>query len=167
MLAGLILWGTRGALAAAVTVFVVGAVTDRLDGYLARRYGHVTRTGAWLDPLADKLFMAAAIVPLAVVGPFPEWAAAVILFREFGVIVLRSWLGTRGRSMPASQLGKVKTASQELAVLLYLIPNAVESLRPAPFIILIIAVVFTVWSGLQYAADALRPYAGAPRRGRG
>jgi hypothetical protein len=52
-------------------------------------------------------------------------------------------------------------------VLLYLIPNAVESLRPAPFIVLIIAVVFTVWSGLQYAADALRPYAGAPRRGRG
>lgn len=145
----LVLSAGRVAAYVAAVVFVVGAATDRLDGYLARRFASATRTGAWLDPLADKLFVLAPVVALTVEDRFPLWAAIVFVVREAGVSFLRAWLGTHGRSMPATPLGQWKTALQMVAILLYLLPLA-ASFDPVKVVVLIIAVALTVWSGLDY-----------------
>ena len=159
LLVWLVAEGSRAASFAAAAVFVVGAVTDGLDGYLARRYDSVTRTGQWLDPLSDKVFVSSPVVALTVLDRFPLWAAAVIVVREIAVSLLRAYLGTRGRAMPASLLGKAKTGAQLLAILIYLLPDAVDAIRPAGEVVLVAAVVLTVWSGIDYAIKAM----GAPR----
>jgi CDP-diacylglycerol--glycerol-3-phosphate 3-phosphatidyltransferase len=156
----LILSPSRAAGYLAAALFVVAAASDSVDGYLARRYEITSRLGQWLDPLADKILVTAPIVTLAVVGRFPLWAAVVILVREFAVSVLRAWLGTVGRAMPASWWGKVKTAAQMLAVLLYLLPDLGSEVEGIRFGILIAAVVLTVFSGLDYFVRAIR----TPRR---
>jgi CDP-diacylglycerol---glycerol-3-phosphate 3-phosphatidyltransferase len=152
----LILSEARPAAYLAAALFVLAAVTDGLDGYLARRQASVTRLGQWLDPLADKALVTAPIVALVLVGMFPLWAAAVIVAREFAVSLLRAWLGTRGRAMPASSWGKVKTAAQMLVVLLYLLPDLPAPVRDARFWLLVAAVALTVWSGIDYVWRAFR-----------
>jgi CDP-diacylglycerol--glycerol-3-phosphate 3-phosphatidyltransferase len=150
----LVLSGSDTAAVIAASVFVFGALTDGLDGYLARRYAGATRVGQWLDPLADKILVTAPVIAMTATGEFPAWAAVVIVLREFAVLLLRAWLGTRGVSMPASPWGKVKTAVQMLLVPLYLLPlEGAEGLRLA---VLWIAVVLTVWSGLDYFLKATR-----------
>jgi CDP-diacylglycerol--glycerol-3-phosphate 3-phosphatidyltransferase len=144
---------TAGYLAA--ILFVVGAGTDGLDGYLARRYSSTTRLGQWLDPFSDKVLVAAPLVALTIVRLFPLWATLVIVAREFAVSLLRAWLGTRGRAMPASWWGKWKTAAQMLVVLLYLLPLD-RAADPAKLAVLVIAVALTVWSGLDYLLKAAR-----------
>lgn len=141
--------GGKVAAYVAAVVFVVGAATDRLDGYLARRFASATRTGAWLDPLADKLFVLAPVVALTAVDRFPLWATMVFIVREVAVSVLRAWLGLHNRSMPATPLGQWKTALQMLAILLYLLPLA-ATLDPVKLTVLIAAAALTVWSGLDY-----------------
>ena len=133
----------------AAAVFVFGAATDGLDGYLARRYAGFTRLGQWLDPLADKILVSSPIVALTAIGAFPVWAAVVIVLREVAVSALRAWLGSRGISMPASAWGKVKTAVQMILVPLYLLPlpEAADGVR---FVFLVAAVALTVWSGVDY-----------------
>ncbi|HYU57064.1 MAG TPA: CDP-diacylglycerol--glycerol-3-phosphate 3-phosphatidyltransferase [Actinomycetota bacterium] len=162
VLVALVAADTRPASYAAGAVFAVGAITDGLDGYLARRYDSVTRTGQWLDPLSDKILVAAPVIAMTALDRFPWWATVVIVTRELAVSVLRAWLGTRGRAMPASWLGKLKTAAQLLAILLYLIPGAVDALDPAPFVALVMAVGLTVWSGVDYAVKAMRPRPAVP-----
>lgn len=130
-------------------VFVIGAATDRLDGYLARRFASATRTGAWLDPLADKLFVLAPVVALTAVDRFPLWATLVFVAREVSVSLLRAWLGAHGRSMPATPLGQWKTAVQMVAILLYLLPLD-ATFEPVRLGVLLVAVGLTVWSGLDY-----------------
>jgi CDP-diacylglycerol--glycerol-3-phosphate 3-phosphatidyltransferase len=120
---------TRAASFAAAAVFVIGAVTDGLDGYLARKYDSVTRTGQWLDPLSDKVFVSAPVITLTALGRFPLWAAAAIVVREIAVSLLRAYLGTRGRAMPASWLGKAKTGAQLLRARVSATPR--PGLRPA------------------------------------
>lgn len=149
MLVLLVLSGGKLAAYVAAVVFVVGAATDRLDGYLARRFASATRTGAWLDPLADKLFVLAPVVALTAEGRFPLWATIVFVVREAAISILRAWLGRHGRSMPATSLGQWKTALQMLAILLYLLP-LVTSLDPVRMGVLIAAVALTVWSGVDY-----------------
>jgi CDP-diacylglycerol--glycerol-3-phosphate 3-phosphatidyltransferase len=156
VLALLIVWGRPEGEVIAAALFVVAAATDGLDGYLARRYATTTSTGQWLDPLADKVLVAAPVVTLTALGRFPLWAAIIIVARELGVSLLRAWLGGRGRPMPASGWGKAKTAAQMAAVLLYLLPlgPGAGGLR---FWTLLAAVALTVWSGLDYAIKAARP----------
>jgi CDP-diacylglycerol--glycerol-3-phosphate 3-phosphatidyltransferase len=157
VLALLILWDRPAGELIAAALFAVAAATDGLDGYLARRYASTTATGQWLDPLADKVLVAAPIVTLTALGRFPLWAAGIIVARELGVSLLRAWLGSRGRAMPASGWGKVKTAAQLAAVLLYLLPlgPGADDLR---LWTLVVAVALTVWSGLDYAVRAARPH---------
>jgi CDP-diacylglycerol---glycerol-3-phosphate 3-phosphatidyltransferase len=111
--------------------------------------------GQWLDPLADKILVTAPVIALTATGRFPVWATVIIVLREFAVSLLRAWLGARGVSMPASPWGKVKTAVQMVLVPLYLLPlEGVAGLRLAA---LWIAVVLTLWSGLDYFLKAARP----------
>ena len=144
---------TAGYVAAAV--FVFGALTDGLDGYLARRYSGSTRIGQWLDPLADKILVSAPVIALSVTGEFPVWAAVIIVGRELAVSLLRAWLGTRGIGMPASPWGKAKTAVQMVLVPLYLLPLG-PGADDAKRVVLALAVALTLWSGLDYFLSAAR-----------
>ena len=140
---------TRTASYAATAVFVAGGLTDYLDGYLARRFGSSTLTGAWLDPLSDKLLVAAAVVALAVVSRFPVWAAVIIVVREAAVSILRAYMGTRRASMPASLVAKWKTATQLCAIGLYMLPLS-SSADVLKLTVLSIAVAITAYSGFDY-----------------
>ncbi len=139
----------------AAAVFAVAAMTDGLDGYLARRYEAKTKTGQWLDPLADKALVAAPVVTLAVAERFPLWAAAIIIVRELGVSLLRAYLGLRGIGMPATPLAKVKTTFQLVAITLYILPLPAAA-STARFAILLVALALTVYTGVAYAAGAGR-----------
>lgn len=146
----LILSGSDPAGYVAAGLFILAAATDGLDGYLARRYSSTTRLGQWLDPFADKVLVAAPIVTLTVADRFPVWAAAVIVARELAVSLLRAWLGTRNRAMPASWWGKWKTAAQMVMIVLYLLPQLGPAAGEVRFGVLVVAVALTVWSGLDY-----------------
>ncbi len=137
----------------AACAFAVGAWTDLLDGYLARRWGISTSTGAWLDPLADKLLVGAPILTMLALDRFPAWAAAVILARELGIVGLRIWLGTRGAGMPARPLAKLKTFVQLTAIFLYMLPLP-ASWHDAKLAVLVAAVVLTVVTGVDYVLRA-------------
>jgi CDP-diacylglycerol--glycerol-3-phosphate 3-phosphatidyltransferase len=154
LLVWLILRGGDSASYIAAAVFAVGAFSDALDGYLARRHGMVTATGIWLDPLSDKIFVGVPVVAMAASGTFPVWAATIILAREVAVSILRAYLSSKRVSMPASIVAKAKTAAQLLAIALYLLPLGalplgadLDWLRTT---VLLAAVGLTVYSGIDY-----------------
>ncbi len=133
----------------ALLVFAVGALSDLADGYLARRHSMTTSVGAWLDPLSDKLFVIVPAVALTVQGDFPWWATATIILREVAVSLLRWRLDQRGVSLPASRAGKAKTFSQISAVGLSIAPLP-SGFDPLVLAVIVIAVVLTVISGIEY-----------------
>lgn len=102
-------------------IFGIASLTDWADGYLARRRGQVTGFGQWMDPLADKLLVTAALVSLVQMDLAPAWMVAVILGREFAVTVLRSVAHARGQALPASPLGKIKLVAQVVAILILIL----------------------------------------------
>jgi CDP-diacylglycerol--glycerol-3-phosphate 3-phosphatidyltransferase len=163
LLVVLILMQDRTASFAAAAVFLAGALSDGLDGYLARRHGTSTRTGQWLDPLADKVFVAAPMVALAALDRFPLWAAVVILVREGLIAGLRAAIGVRGRSMPASRVAKWKTITQVAAITLYVLPLG-SGADPARITTLLVAVALTVYTGVDYALRAIA-WTGVERAG--
>jgi CDP-diacylglycerol--glycerol-3-phosphate 3-phosphatidyltransferase len=140
---------------AAAGIFVAGAATDGLDGYLARRFGSTTRTGQWLDPLADKLLVASTVVTLTALDRFPLWAAVVILAREVAISILRVLLGLRGVSLPASRAAKMKTTLQLVAITLYILPLG-SGAWAGKLVVLVVAVIFTVATGMDYVVSSAR-----------
>lgn len=148
----------------ATVVFVVAALTDLIDGELARRSGTVTTVGKIADPIADKAITGVALIGLSWLGDLPWWVTAVILVREFGVTVLRFWVIRHG-VIPASRGGKAKTVAQIIAISLYLapLPPGFDSVR---ILAMAVAVVLTVVTGVDYAMRAWR-LRGAGRSGAG
>jgi CDP-diacylglycerol--glycerol-3-phosphate 3-phosphatidyltransferase/cardiolipin synthase len=156
----------RGANILCAALFGLAALTDWLDGYLARRFDQTSAFGAFLDPVADKLMVAAALVLLVQAIPTPWMAAAavVIIGREIAVSALREWMAQIGnhRRVAVSVVGKFKTTAQMVAVLLLLYR---EPLGGFPTLdvglgLLLVAAVLTLWSMLHYllaAWPALRP----------
>ncbi len=147
----------------AAGVFAVAAVTDRIDGWYARRTGQVTDFGKLLDPIADKLLIGAALVVLSALGELPWWVTVVILVRELGITVMRFFL-LRYVVLPASRGGKLKTVLQSVAIGLYVLPlsampPAVEVLAG---VVLAAALVVTVVTGLDYVRTAVRIRRTAP-----
>ena len=138
----------------ATAVFVVAAITDLLDGELARRSGTVTTVGKVADPIADKAITAVALIGLSALGDLPWWVTIVILARELGVTALRFWVIRHG-VIPASRGGKAKTVAQIIAIALYLapLPDAIDPLR---ILAMAIAVILTVVTGIDYAVRAWR-----------
>jgi CDP-diacylglycerol--glycerol-3-phosphate 3-phosphatidyltransferase len=102
-------------------IFAIASVTDWLDGYLARRRRQVTWLGQVLDPIADKLLTSAAFISLVQLDLAPAWMVALIIGREFAITALRSLAYTKGITIPASPLGKIKMASQVAAILMLLL----------------------------------------------
>lgn len=132
----------------AFAIFVFAALTDSIDGWLARRLVGVTRWGQLADPLADKLLIIGSLAILAALGRLPWWAVSVIVVREVAVTIQRAILvKDLGVVMPASGWGKVKTVSQVIAVTLYLYPGVPSGVRESW---LTVALLATVGSGLEY-----------------
>ncbi|MPZ73076.1 MAG: CDP-diacylglycerol--glycerol-3-phosphate 3-phosphatidyltransferase [Nitriliruptorales bacterium] len=137
----------------AFAIFVFAALTDSIDGWVARRLIGVTRWGALADPVADKALIIGSLTVLAINGELPWVAVAIIVIREFGVTAQRTVLVRRGVVMPASRFGKAKTVSQVAAVTLYLMPVVRGGLPDAA---LATAVLLTVASGVDYALRGAR-----------
>lgn len=133
--------------------FGTAALTDGLDGYVARRMQLVSSTGQLLDPLADKALVTAAMIALVVVDRFPAWAAVIIVAREIVVTALRIVADRRGRGFPASIAGKGKTGAQLVAVLLYILPLG-SGWDPLKNTFLGLALALTILSGLDYLVRA-------------
>ena len=133
-------------------IFIFASLTDALDGYLARKYNLVTNFGKLMDPLADKLLVVSALICLTVLGDIAYWMVIVILAREFTITGLRSVAASAGVVIAADWSGKIKTIAQMVAISLILLKNwpFVYIGIPMDRIILWIAVVMTVYSGIEY-----------------
>lgn len=149
-------WQVRWNHVLATTIFAMAAITDLMDGYLARKLGQTSRLGAFLDPVADKLMIAVVLVLLVQEHPTIWLAlpAAVIIGREITVSALREWMAELGarRKVAVSYLGKVKTVTQMLALLflIYHAPILGLPIYKIGMLSLYIAAVLTLWSMLHY-----------------
>lgn len=145
---------------AAALVFVLAAITDWFDGFLARRMGLTTALGAFLDPVADKLMVAAALVLLLQDNPVFWLAlpALVIIGREITISALREWMAELGArtQVAVSEIGKVKTAAQMLSITLLIYRHDIAGIPvyTIGLVLLFIAVVLTLWSMLIYLRAA-------------
>jgi len=133
-------------------IFLVASITDWLDGYIARKYNLITNMGKFLDPLADKLLVSAAFILTVEMGLAPAWIVIVIISREFAVTGLRLVASGEGIVLAASNMGKLKTASQIIAIALLLLHNYPFAFLnfPLDMIMLYIALILTAWSGIDY-----------------
>jgi CDP-diacylglycerol--glycerol-3-phosphate 3-phosphatidyltransferase len=138
-----------------VAAWLALASTDWVDGRLARRHG-TTRSGAFLDPLADKFLVIAVMFALVVNARFWWVPVALITAREVGISLYRSWVGRQGVSVPARPLGKAKTLVQDLAVGAALLPLLEHHHPGVAIALLYLALVLTVVSGAQYLIDGRR-----------
>ncbi|MFL6519202.1 MAG: CDP-diacylglycerol--glycerol-3-phosphate 3-phosphatidyltransferase [Chthoniobacterales bacterium] len=149
----------------AFVIFLIAGVTDFVDGEIARRYGIITNFGKLMDPLVDKIMMAAAFISLVPMGAIPAWAATTVVGREFLITGLRLMASARGQVLPAEGLGKHKTAWQIITVIFFLGLLAAEELHygnrgsgwwsrawyEVGPVLVWITVALTLYSGLRYA----------------
>ncbi|MBB3665062.1 CDP-diacylglycerol--glycerol-3-phosphate 3-phosphatidyltransferase [Prauserella sediminis] len=138
----------------AAALFALAALTDNVDGWVARKYDLITDFGKIADPIADKALIGAALVGLSMLGELPWWVTIVIAVRELGVTLLRFWVIRRG-VIPASRGGKAKTLAQVVAIGLFLLPLPAV-LDVVSWAVLVAALVLTVATGLDYVVRALR-----------
>ena len=149
----------------ALIIFLVAGLTDFIDGEIARRYGAVTNFGKLMDPLVDKIMMAAAFISLVPLKAIPAWAATTVVARDFLITGLRLMASAQGRVLPADNLGKQKTSWQIVTVIFFLALFSATELRltsersawwlrawdQAGPALVWITVALTVYSGLGYA----------------
>ncbi|MBQ7560424.1 MAG: CDP-diacylglycerol--glycerol-3-phosphate 3-phosphatidyltransferase [Synergistaceae bacterium] len=133
-------WGD----ALAATVFIIAALTDTFDGYIARRDNLVTTLGKFIDPLADKVLVVAAMLALIELDRVPAWIVMVIITREFVVTGLRLVAAAEGVVIAASKGGKLKTVCQIIALIMLILKI------PYGMAVMWVAMILTVWSGMDY-----------------
>jgi len=133
-------------------VFSLASATDWLDGYLARKWGQVTKVGKLLDPIADKILVASALVMLVEISRIPSWMAIVIIGREFAVTGLRAMAASEGIIIPAENLGKYKVGAQITAVLSLVLDYYLDKgwLTELGLLALWVAMILAVYSGGTY-----------------
>jgi CDP-diacylglycerol---glycerol-3-phosphate 3-phosphatidyltransferase len=134
----------------ALAIFLAAAVTDLLDGYLARRWRQETTIGTLLDPIADKLLISAALISLVQVSVLPGWMAILIIGREFAVSGLRSIAAAEGYTIKASDLGKTKMVSQVIAVSCVMLSLRHPGLRVPGQVLMWGVVFFSMVSAISY-----------------
>jgi len=148
---------------AAAAVFILAAATDKLDGYVARRSKQITTLGQFLDPLADKLLIAAALIALVSQGRIAVWVAMLIIGREVAVSVLRIVGVSQGVSIPADRYGKLKTVLQIVYVVYVLVPTdkiadlinvSTDVATIIQWVLAGVVVVVTLASGVRYFMNA-------------
>ncbi len=133
-----------------LAIFLVAAITDFFDGYFARRMKKITRLGALLDPIADKLLISAAFISLVELGMAKAWMIVIIIGREFAVSGLRAIAAQQGVTIAASPLGKTKTISQVVAISLLIISYELGEFRFISELSLWVVVLFSLVSGVDY-----------------
>ncbi|GGA62482.1 CDP-diacylglycerol--glycerol-3-phosphate 3-phosphatidyltransferase [Ornithinibacillus halotolerans] len=138
----------------AALIFIIASATDWIDGHYARKHNLVTNLGKFLDPLADKLLVSSALILLVEIELAPAWIVIVIISREFAVTGLRLVAAGEGIVLAAGKMGKLKTATQMIAIASLLLHNFPFSFISFPFgtIMLYLALFFTVLSGYDYFA---------------
>jgi CDP-diacylglycerol--glycerol-3-phosphate 3-phosphatidyltransferase len=149
----------------ALIVFLLAGISDFVDGEIARRYGVVTNFGKLMDPLVDKIMVAAAFISLVPLNAVPAWAATTVVARDFLIMGLRMMASTRGKILPAEMLGKQKTSWQVVTVIFFLALLSLSELRyvsetstwwfrawtQAGPVLVGITVALTIFSALAYA----------------
>ena len=148
-------------------IFILAAITDWADGYLARKWNQTTPFGAFLDPVADKLMVAAALIVLTEKGIVDPLATLIIIGREITISALREWMAHIGqsKSVAVNILGKVKTVTQLVAIPFLLFNGVLFGLvhtNPVGRVLIWIAALITLWSMIVYLKAALRPSAVPP-----
>jgi cardiolipin synthase len=151
-------------------IFIVAAITDWADGYLARRWNQTTPFGAFLDPVADKLMVTAALIVLAEKGLVDPFASLIIIGREITISALREWMAQLGQSknVAVNILGKVKTVTQLVAIPFLLFNGVLFGLvhtNPVGRVLIWVAAIITLWSMVVYLKAAMQPH-GPPGEGR-
>lgn len=143
---GVLYAGFPGSTYVALAVFIIASLTDMLDGYIARHYNQITNFGKFMDPLADKVLVMAAMCWFVECGKMPGWVLAVVLLREFAVSGMRLVAVEQGRVIAAAWSGKIKTASTMVCLCLMMvdIPEWLVT------VCCVIIVVTTVYSGIEY-----------------
>jgi CDP-diacylglycerol--glycerol-3-phosphate 3-phosphatidyltransferase len=148
----------------ALFIFLIAGITDFIDGEVARRYGVITNFGKLMDPLVDKIMMAAAFISLVPLRAVPAWAATTVVARDFLITGLRLMASAKGRVLPADRLGKQKTSWQIITIIFFLALLAASELRYADEssiwwlrardeagpVLVWITVALTVYSGLGF-----------------
>lgn len=136
----------------AIVIFILAALTDKLDGYIARSRNQITNFGKFMDPLADKLLVSSALVSLVEYNIIPTWVAMIIIAREFAVTGLRTIAATDGIVIAASWWGKIKTVIQIVSIVLSLITiiNSSIYIEYIAYIGITAAVIITILSGIDY-----------------
>jgi CDP-diacylglycerol--glycerol-3-phosphate 3-phosphatidyltransferase len=148
-------------------IFIIAAITDWADGYLARKWNQTTSFGAFLDPVADKLMVTAALIVLAEKGLVDPFASLIIIGREITISALREWMAHLGQSknVAVNILGKVKTVTQLVAIPFLLFNGVLFGLfhtNPVGRVLIWVAAIITLWSMVVYLKAALKsPEAGA------
>lgn len=132
---------------AAALVFIIAALTDTVDGYIARRKGLITNLGKFIDPLSDKVLVMAALIALLELGRLSGWMVMAIVARDFMVSGLRMAAAAEGQVIAASKLGKLKTVFQIVAIIMMILK------LPLALWVMYVSIVLTVWSGLVYIAN--------------
>jgi CDP-diacylglycerol--glycerol-3-phosphate 3-phosphatidyltransferase len=136
----------------AAAVFILAALTDSFDGYIARKHNQVTKLGKLMDPVADKLLITAALISLVQMGKLSAWIAMVVIAREFVVTGLRGVAASEGHVIAASIWGKLKTIAQIVAIVAIILNNFPFQYWDIPFdeIAIWIAVALTIFSMIDY-----------------
>ena len=146
--------GFKGSGYAALLIFIIACLTDFADGYIARRYHQITNFGKFMDPLADKMLVMAAMCYFVECGQMPGWTLALVLLREFAVSGMRLVAAERGRVIAAAWSGKIKTASTMVCLCIMMLLN--EPWVPVPRTIntlcIVVIVGTTLYSGIEYFA---------------
>lgn len=136
----------------AAGIFIIAAITDTLDGYIARKRNEITNFGKFMDPLADKLLVSAALISLVQMGKLSAWVVVIIIAREFTISILRAVAASEGIVIAASWWGKAKTITQIIAIIAILLDNFPFRYINFPFdmIMMWVSVIFTIISGIDY-----------------
>ncbi len=151
-----------------LVIFLIAMLTDWYDGWVARRWGYITRWGSFLDPLADKIFASAALFAFVVLNLLPAWTVWVIVVRDFGITFLRTYSEVKGKPFATKKLAKTKTFLQFVVIfyvlLLYVARSAdafreylplIEKLLDPPLLyaVMVVVAVTTVWTGVLYIIE--------------
>ena len=144
-------WGFPGGRYVALCIYIVACLTDLLDGYIARHYDQISDFGKFMDPLADKMLVMAAMCYFVECGQMPGWCLAIVLLREFAVSGMRLVAVEQGRVIAAAWSGKIKTASTMVCLCLMLVFES----NLLNLICIAVIVATTVYSGIEYFAKNL------------
>ena len=134
----------------AVVVFILASLTDFLDGHIARKYNLVTNFGKFMDPLADKILVISALVLFVELRYIPAWMSIIVIAREFLISGIRMLAAAKGEVIPAGKLGKYKTTSQMIVILIMIVVGN----QWYNFYLMLIPIILTLWSGWEYTSKA-------------